>query len=1126
MNYKIITKKNKMKYLNLPEFESINKTSIYEFNQMINKMSEQQMKTFLEKLNNDSYLQEFVHLIFTEENIDRNKDKIFCILSKSLENNYYNNCNVNNFKPHKFRDKYIGWVSKNYVMGNISKIEDLFKIKEAIKDFEILKNNQIFTNSDQYLNQGINQVSGVNNKESGLLAIISKYTIELEKIKKQIEARYNSGPVPLRISDYKKSFFLIPKTYLRVDIYEDYTLVTARYKIKPTNNYLHDLILNGDPSLDLISVKNNIRDVPYHIDTKDEAHDLVIKNTNVFEMLKNNKSFVLKITCKIYPDKNDSLKGMFIVDGIYCTQCEAQGFRKIIYSFDRPDVLSFYKIRISANKKRCPIILSNGNNITHANEPGDSNLYAEEPDNTRHFVIYQDPYPQPSYLLAIVAGNLGFIESFYTIQNQKENNEITIRIYARIERTNQLQFAMRTIKLAMQWFADKFDLSYDLKLLNLVSLDGFDKGAMENKGLNIFNTEDIEWTIETATDNDSNEIIYTIGHEYFHNWFGNRVTVEKWFDVTVKEGLTMFCEQNFLRDIGSSPQECIIKRAQMIINEQFYDDSGSYAHPIRPNHYKYVDDLYTSTIYDKGAEIIRIYETLLGVSGFRKGIDLYIKRYDGLATACEDFWKSMLDANTVEHTDSVKYTIKMKRLFNWYYQPGTPMVKFSYFFDVDKKLMIISLTQTNPKCKELNGTYEPVLIPIKMGLIDRHDATNKISPSNVQISDNNEMSFILNFYELEQEFILYDIPNCIPSLLRDFSAPVEIDYEISWEDRFFLLKNDTNGYNRWVQSQIIHKKYMYMLYYDPMTNIDTYINTLTHILEQPMDNFLKYYLLEVSSINDMYEIISKCDPLFLYENVIQRIYKKIASNSIIYLEKTTYDTMNLLLENPIDDRSLDDTSSKNSLISSRKLLKIVMRIRLLHFDEKTMNYVNLIQKFFNKTKNFTEKSYCIDALSTSHDPEQKIWNILQNMLDSLADSSKNNSLMIERWLKLNSNIRSHQTVHLLTDLYNGTHRHSKMIDKNNSKYILAIVKLFTKNPFVHQIANVYGKDFAPGYEFLTNCIIDIDSWDSITSGKIATFFDLLPKLSPRHQECMHQCIADILINSNISDQLRDILTIN
>ena len=851
-------------------------------------------------------------------------------------------------------------------------------------------------------------------------------------------------------------------------------------------------------------------------------------NKNVIMLLmKQTRELIVELESLICPETNTELSGMYKSNGIYCTQCEPCGFRKITYSIDRPDVLSTYTVTITANKKECPVMLSNGNIVLYEPVIDTPNM---------HRITWYDPHPKASYLFAVVAGDLGHIESFFTT---KDKNAVRLRIYASHNKTNQLELAMKSVVMAMKWDEERFGLSYDLELFNVVCLDDFNMGAMENKGLNIFNSKYVLANPMTATDYDYEMITDVIGHEYFHNWTGNRVTLEKWFDLTLKEGLTVYRDEEFTLDTCVSRIQYLVQFTTDIRNGQFMEDQGPKAHPIRPQSYIVMDNFYTATVYDKGAEIVRIYETLLGRQGFRKGMDLYFQRHDGSAVACENFWNAMLDAN-VNSMPQIK--VPMDRLFNWYNQPGTPCLQIAYMYNKERMEFVIKTKQSNPVCTKMNGVFHPVLLPIRMGLLDVNG--NMLCPANEQIT-NNEFSFILPCCELEQEFVLHGIESePIPSFMRDFSAPCIIDYQMPIENRLFLMKNDPNQWNRWEQAQTLSKyvmKYMYgklsestlhklaealaddigiQTHDEKLAN--EYINCMIKVLCDPdIDPILKSYMLTLPQQDEIMMQIPECDPVALFENVVQKIYAMIAEKSLEYIETTSYSLMKYLVSVPYE--------ITYQQVSARTFLKILMMLRLSFYDTKTMNYVNLMVDFFNNSKNLTSRVNCIRSLGYAcnkiTDPNDEINVVLHKILDQMANDYQGDSLMTSKWLAYYSSICSPDTVGILNAFYSGAHTRSSMVSKTTPNHLYSLILRFTSNPYFHQLVLLDdGTYSAPGYNFLTECILDIDSKNTIVASRIAGTFEILNSLPPRNKKCMSMCINMILDKPDLSASTREIVS--
>lgn len=936
------------------------------------------------------------------------------------------------------------------------------------------------------------------------------------------------------INDYVRTHYLVPETILCINILDDQTQINTRMKITSVNlDSLTDLILNGSKDINLKKLTINKSNVSYKILQNDDR-DIVIEKDVISEFLKTSSFLMLELESTICPETNTELSGMYKSNGVYCTQCEPYGYRKISYSLDRPDVLSTYTVTITASKKKCPVMLSNGNVVLY--EP------VIDSDSDLHRITWHDPHPKASYLFAVVAGDLGYIENSFTT---KGNKHVTLRIYSPHDKVDQLDFAMNSIIMSMKWDEERFGLSYDLDIFNVVCLDDFNMGAMENKGLNIFNSKYVLANPMTATDIEHELITDVIGHEYFHNWTGNRVTLEKWFDLTLKEGLTVYRDQEFTLDTSVSRIQNLIQMTTDIRNGQFMEDQGPNAHPIRPQSYVVMDNFYTSTVYDKGAEIVRIYETLLGRQGFRNGMDLYFKRHDGNAVACENFWSAMLDAN-VEATPLIK--VPMQRLFNWYNQPGTPSLCIDYTYNQEKKEFIIRTKQSNQVCTEMNKIYHPVLLPIKMGLLNVNGTM--IRPTNVNII-NDECSFVLPCCELEQEFVLCGIDsNPVPSFMRDFSAPCIINYQMSTDDRLFLMRTDPNQWNRWEQSQILAKHvigYMYekiskktlieladamvaenSVKKSKLTHenhndvlVNKYIDNMITVLCDPdFDPILKSHMLMMPQQDELMMYIPQCDPVLLFEHVIQRINGMIIEKSLEYVETSSINLMKFLVSVPY--------KIEYQQVSARHLLKTLMTLRLSHYDATTMDYVNHMTTFFNNSNNLTSKVACIRSLgyacSQNLDPDHKINQVLFHMLDQMADNYQGDSLMTAKWLAHYSAICSPDTVKTLAKLYSGQHPRSSMVSKITPNHLYSLILRFSSNPYFHQLEIDNNDQYvAPGYKFLTECIMDIDTKNTVVASRIASVFEIVDKLPKKHKDCMKLCIMQILNKPELSASTKEIV---
>jgi aminopeptidase N len=489
--------------------------------------------------------------------------------------------------------------------------------------------------------------------------------------------------------------------------------------------------------------------------------------------------FVLETEVEIRPDENSALEGLYEAGGILLTQCEAEGFRKITWFPDRPDVMTTYAVTIEADRSLYPVLLSNGNLVE-----------SSELEGGRHRVRWEDPFPKPSYLFALVAGDLALVEDHFTTRSGRE---VALRVYVEAPNIDRCEHAMDSLINAMRWDEERFGLEYDLDIYNIVATSAFNMGAMENKSLNIFNSKYVLASPDTATDADYQGIEGVIGHEYFHNWTGNRVTCRDWFQLTLKEGLTVFRDEEFSADMQSRA----LKRIQDVRDlriRQFPEDDGPMAHPIRPDAYIEINNFYTATVYEKGAAVIRMYHTLLGEEGFQKGMRLYFERHDGQAVTCDDFLAAMADANERD----------LGRFARWYGQSGTPVVTVVAEHSGASGRYTLHLSQHTPPTPD-QAEKRPLVIPFAIGLLD---AEGREIPLQLEGEpEAGDATRVLILEENDQSFTFEGVPEgVVPSLLRDFSAPVKVKYPWTTEQLAHLMKHDTDTFMRWEAAQIMAQK--------------------------------------------------------------------------------------------------------------------------------------------------------------------------------------------------------------------------------------------------------------------------------------------------------------------------------
>jgi aminopeptidase N len=570
---------------------------------------------------------------------------------------------------------------------------------------------------------------------------------------------------PIRLKDYRPPDWLVQAVSLDVSLHPTQSKVRATLALKPNpQSSAAPLVLDGD-GLTLVSLKLDGSALPpeSYVATPDS---LTIPQVP-------NGPFTLEIETLVDPTANTQLSGLYRSSGTFCTQCEAEGFRRITYFPDRPDVMAVYTTRIEADKAQAPVLLSNGNLVEHGELPGG-----------RHFAVWHDPHPKPSYLFALVGGNLTAIEDRFVTSSARN---VTLRIYVEPGKESRCGYAMDSLKRAMRWDEEKFGREYDLDIFMIVAVSDFNMGAMENKGLNVFNDKYALATPETATDGDFAQIEAVIAHEYFHNWTGNRITCRDWFQLCLKEGLTVFRDQEFSSDMRSRPVKRI-SDVRGLRAAQFIEDSGPLAHPVRPETYKEINNFYTSTVYEKGSEVVRMVQTLIGKEKFRAGMDLYFARHDGHAATVEQFIACFAEASGRD----------MTQFMRWYNQAGTPEVTVAGRYDATRKTYTLEAKQSVPPTPG-QPTKEPMIIPLELGLIgkDGRDLPLKLSNGNIErgVLMLNALAHTYEFTGLSERPVL--------SINRGFSAPIKLDAGLDGNDLAFLAAHDGDAFNRWQALQTI-----------------------------------------------------------------------------------------------------------------------------------------------------------------------------------------------------------------------------------------------------------------------------------------------------------------------------------
>ncbi|HCG7382914.1 TPA: aminopeptidase N [Vibrio parahaemolyticus] len=741
---------------------------------------------------------------------------------------------------------------------------------------------------------------------------------------------------------YRKDYQAPPHTItdidLTFDLYDNDTIVTALSKVVQKGEST-TLELDGE-GLVLRSVKVNGEDWAHH-EVKEAS--LVLFDLPA--------EFELEIITKIDPEANTALEGLYKSGGAFCTQCEAEGFRRITYYLDRPDVLAKYTTKVIADKATYPYLLSNGNRIAQG-----------EAENGRHWVQWQDPHPKPAYLFALVAGDFDVLRDKYTTMSGRN---VDLEIFVDKGNLDRAGHAMTSLINSMKWDEERFGLEYDLDIYMIVAVDFFNMGAMENKGLNIFNSKFVLANDQTATDRDYLGIEAVIGHEYFHNWTGNRVTCRDWFQLSLKEGLTVFRDQEFSSDLGSRAVNRI-DNVRIIRGPQFAEDASPMSHPIRPDKVIEMNNFYTLTVYEKGSEVIRMYHTLLGEEGFQKGMKLYFERHDGTAATCEDFVSAMEDATGVD--------LKQFRL--WYSQSGTPTLRVNSEYNAEAKTYALTVEQFTEATQD-QAEKQALHIPFD---IELYDSKGQIIPL---IINGESVHNVLDIKQDKQTFVFENVAEQpVPSLLREFSAPVKLKYDYSDAELIFLMKHATNDFARWDASQMLLAKYIRQ----NVNNVQT--GSEVQLSEDLIDAFRGVLLdenLEPAFIAQVFSLPSI--------NEITGWYKQIDVDAVDTVLNSITVSLSAALEDELS-ATYHTLKQAEYTIDHAAIGKRALRNQCLQFLAHTDKGNTLVKAQYEAANNMTDT---IAAMSAANSAQLEC---REELMADYSDKWKHDGLVMDKWFAL------------------------------------------------------------------------------------------------------------------------------
>jgi len=863
-------------------------------------------------------------------------------------------------------------------------------------------------------------------------------------------------PETIHLKNYKPADFLVDHIDLTFDIEENRTKVTSLMQIhrnKDVKDKPGPLVLDKGPFKIVSVIADGMVLLPGEYESGEDY----------FKLAATPDRFRLEIVSLLKPRENTSLQGLYMSGDTFCTQCEAQGFRKITPFPDRPDVMAVYSCTIIADKTRYPVLLSNGNPVAS----GDL-------DKNRHYVRWEDPFKKPSYLFALVAGDLSVLEDNFITGSGKK---VDLKIYSEQENIDKCGHAMKSLKQAMKWDEKRFGLEYDLDLYQIVAINDFNAGAMENKGLNVFNSKYVLADPKTATDDDFMNVQGVIAHEYFHNWTGNRVTLKNWFQLSLKEGLTVFRDQEFSSDMNSRA----VKRISCVKNLrafQFPEDAGPMTHPVRPESYIKMDNFYTMTVYEKGAELVRMVHQILGESSFRQGMDLYFERFDGMAVTIEDFVRVMEEVSGIDLTQ-----FKL-----WYSQSGTPRVRLTRSYDSDHKTLTLTFEQAT--APDRNQKKKQALhIPVCLGLMDRDG--NDITPEN---------SSLVQLKSEKETFVFENMgPEVYPSVFRQFSAPVKLSTDFSDSDLVFFMAHDLDEFNRWDAAQTLFLQEIQNLVSAIQEQRDLTVSPALvqafkkALIDPNIDRaFLAKALLlpQETEIKDYYDII---DVTAIHQARIL-LKKELARQ----LKHEFYDIINKC--------SLSDPLSLSPEDTSQRSLKNLALSYIGSLQEKETT--SLVFKRFETAENMTDEFAALRILS-SIDPE-----IRQAGIQTFYKKWSHDKLVLDKWFAVQAGSCLEDTLERVKELTD--HGDFSLTNPNKVRSLIYVFAI--QNPI-----NFHRKD-GKGYEFIADQILGLDKINPQISARLASCFNQWKKYDKNRQGLMKKALETIIGKQGLSKNTYEIVS--
>ncbi|KJK06502.1 MULTISPECIES: aminopeptidase N [unclassified Pseudomonas] len=876
-------------------------------------------------------------------------------------------------------------------------------------------------------------------------------------------------PQVIYLKDYQAPEYLIDETHLTFELFEDHSLVHAQLVMRrnPARGAgLPPLVLDGQ-QLELIAVAMD--------DQALQAADYQLDDSHLTVQPKA-ASFTLDTSVKIHPQSNTALEGLYKSGSMFCTQCEAEGFRKITYYLDRPDVMSKFTTTVIAEQHRYPVLLSNGNPVgTGPQEDG------------RHWATWEDPFMKPAYLFALVAGDLWCVEDKFTRQSGRD---VTLRIYVEPENIDKCQHAMTSLKKSMRWDEEVYGREYDLDIFMIVAVNDFNMGAMENKGLNIFNSSCVLARAETATDAAHQRVEAVVAHEYFHNWSGNRVTCRDWFQLSLKEGFTVFRDSEFSADMNSRT----VKRIEDVAylrTHQFAEDAGPMAHAVRPDSFIEISNFYTLTVYEKGSEVVRMVRTLLGAEGFRKGSDLYFERHDGQAVTCDDFIKAMEDANGVDLT-------QFKR---WYSQAGTPRVAVSEVYDSTAKTYSLTFRQSYPVTPD-KVEKQPFVIPVELGLLDAqgNDIALRLQGEAAAAGT----SRVLSVTEAEQTFTFVDVSaKPLPSLLRGFSAPVKLSFPYDRDQLMFLMQHDSDGFNRWEAGQQLSVQVLQELIAQHQQGsalvLDQRLVTAlgTVLANEQLDQAMVAEMLSLPSEAYLTEISEVADVDAIHA-AREFARKQIATQ--------LFDALNARYQANRGVSRVTEYVAEAEHFARRSLQNIALSYLMLSGKPEVLAAT---QEQFDACDNMTERLTALAVLVNSPFEAERA-----KALEVFAENFKDNPLVMDQWFS----VQAASTLPGGLARVKALMQHSAFTMKNPNK-VRALIGAFAGQNLV----NFHAGD-GSGYRFLADLVIELNALNPQIASRQLAPLTRWRKYDGARQALMKGELERILASGSLSSDVYEVVS--